>query len=413
MTAYETPLAGVLPGLLTRDLPGTGGTVRARPEDFYVEEIPLVAPSGAGPYVLVGVEKRGIDTPSAVRALARALRVPPARIAYAGLKDAQALARQVQSVEGLSPQRVLRVRIPEVRVLWAERHARPLRAGDLRRNRFVIRIRDVSPGARARARAVLDVLARRGVPNGFGPQRFVLRGDNHRLGRAMVRGDWPAFCDLLLGRPAPEDPDAAREARRAYARGDLRRALDLWPEHLREEREALAALAAGRAPERAAATLPRGLRRLFGAAYQAYLFNALLDARLPEIDRLEHGDLAIVHATDAFYPVEDPAAEQPRADRFEISPSGPLVGFKVRLAREGVGDREHGLLRREGVRPGDFRRVAGARLVGERRAFRVPLEAVEVVADGGDLVLRFALPPGAYATSVLREVTKTEDADKG
>jgi len=108
MISYEAPLAGVLPGLLTRDLPGTGGVVRAEPEDFYVEEIPLVAPSGAGAYTLVEIEKRGIDTPTAVRALARALRVPPSRIGYAGLKDAQAVARQILSVEGIAPERVLR-----------------------------------------------------------------------------------------------------------------------------------------------------------------------------------------------------------------------------------------------------------------------------------------------------------------
>jgi tRNA pseudouridine13 synthase len=45
---------------------------------------------------------------------------------------------------------------------------------------------------------------------------------------------------------------------------------------------------------------------------------------------------------------------------------------------------------------------------GERRPLRVPLGGVDVTADGGDLVLAFSLPKGSYATSVLREVMKTE-----
>ncbi len=401
---------GVFPGLLTADRPGTGGTVRARPEDFYVEEIPLYTPSGEGQYTFLGIEKRGIDTPRAIRALARALRVPPARFSSAGLKDAQAVARQVLSVEGLSPERVLRAQAPDVRVLWAERHPHRLKIGHLRGNRFAIRIRGVAPNALAQAQAVLEVLEGRGAPNGFGPQRFGLRRSNHLLGRAMVRRDWPAFCDALLGDPRADDPEEAREAREAYARGDLRRALDLWPRYLREEHEVLEALAGGATCEAAVGAMPRGLRRLFGAAYQAYLFNLLLDERLPAIDRLERGDLAILHAKGAFFLVEDPSAEQPRADRLEISPSGPLYGFKVRLAREEVGDREHGLLRSEGLRLDDFRKTRGAHMVGERRPFRVPLEEVGAEQEGSDLLLRFTLPSGAYATNVLREVTKTDVA---
>ncbi|MDP6484765.1 MAG: tRNA pseudouridine(13) synthase TruD, partial [Nitrospinota bacterium] len=48
----------------------------------------------------------------------------------------------------------------------------------------------------------------------------------------------------------------------------------------------------------------------------------------------------------------------------------------------------------------------GAR--GARRPYRVRIEGAGVEKkEGADLLLRFTLPPGAYATEVLREVMKT------
>jgi tRNA pseudouridine13 synthase len=44
---------------------------------------------------------------------------------------------------------------------------------------------------------------------------------------------------------------------------------------------------------------------------------------------------------------------------------------------------------------------------GERRSFRMPLADLEWTLDGAVLTLAFSLPPGAYATSVLRELMKT------
>ena len=44
---------------LTADLPGIGGQLKAEPEDFLVEEIPLYLPSGQGQHVYVEIEKRG------------------------------------------------------------------------------------------------------------------------------------------------------------------------------------------------------------------------------------------------------------------------------------------------------------------------------------------------------------------
>jgi tRNA pseudouridine13 synthase len=57
---------------LTADTSGIGGQLKTRPEDFFVEEIPLYPPCGEGQHVYVTIEKRGVSTPSAIRQIAQA-----------------------------------------------------------------------------------------------------------------------------------------------------------------------------------------------------------------------------------------------------------------------------------------------------------------------------------------------------
>ena len=108
--------------LLTAHLPGTGGRIRSEDDDFVVEELPAYAPLGVGDHSYLRIEKRGITTYEAIRRVAVALGVSPKAIGFAGMKDAHAVTSQVMSVHRVPPGRVLALRRPNVRVLWAERH---------------------------------------------------------------------------------------------------------------------------------------------------------------------------------------------------------------------------------------------------------------------------------------------------
>jgi len=394
--------------LLTATLPGTGGRFRQSPDDFLVEEIPAYAPSGQGGHVLFEIEKRGLSTYAAVERLARALEIPSKLIGYAGLKDAQAVARQWLSAEEVAPEAVLAVQIPGVRILSAERHRNRLKIGHLHGNRFAIRLRDTVPDAPARAEATLEVLQRRGLPNGYGPQRFGLHRNTHLLGRSLLLQDAPAMLHYLVGDPHADDAPEERRARELADAADYAAALAAWP-HASEnaERRVLVALAQGQSREKALHGLPSQLIRLYMGAYQAHLFNCLLTQRLEHVERLEQGDLAVKHANGAFFLVQDAASEQPRADALEISPSAPLYSHRVRLAQGEPGRRERELLLAEGLTLEEFR-LQGVELSGDRRPLRVPLADVSVAAEQDGLWLRFALPAGAYATNVLAEVTKAE-----
>lgn len=176
---------------VTGDLPGTGGVLRQVDADFEVEEIPAYEPCGAGDHVYAWIEKRGVTTLAAVDRLAAALGVAARDVGFAGMKDRHAVTRQYVSFPPpVTPDAVRAVEVAGVRVLRVERHGNKLKTGHLRGNRFAVRIRGAVPDAAARAEAILARLADApGSPNWFGEQRFGARGDNHDIGRALVRGE--------------------------------------------------------------------------------------------------------------------------------------------------------------------------------------------------------------------------------
>lgn len=394
---------------LTDSYPGIGGRIKVEPEDFVVEEIPLYEPGGEGQHVYVYLEKRGLSTYQAVNAIARRLRVPTGSIGYAGLKDAWAVTRQMISIDGVKPEQLEALDVPGVKILWVNRHRNKLKMGHLAGNLFTLRVRGVGQEALTIARAVLAELSRRGVPNYFGEQRFGMRGNTHQLGWALLRGDAEAFVYEYLGHPQAGERADAQVARAACDAGDYAAALTQWPPSLPEERRVLAAIVrSGGDVEQGLRVLDKKLRRLFVSAYQSYLFNRLLVGRLRTIDHLEQGDVAFIHASGGAFVVEDPAVEQPRADRFEISPSGPLFGPKSLLAEGRPGQQERDLLRESGLSLADFR-LQGVKFKGARRPLRIPLNDVQISCNDG-LMLSFRLPPGSYATEVMREVMKSEDS---
>jgi tRNA pseudouridine13 synthase len=441
---------------LTDDLPGTGGRIKVHPADFVVTEVPLYEPCGEGDHVYLYVEKQGIGSLEAAERIARALGRPRDAVGLAGLKDAQAVTRQWMSLERADADLAAHLHLPGIKVLTVSRHRNKIKIGHLAGNRFEVRVRGCGPGARGRAERILKVLARRGVPNWFDYQRFGRRGDNHLLGRALVLGRHQEFCDRFLGQPSEADSPRLVHARQRYDAGDLREARQLYT-GCADQLRVLSALIQTRNPAKAAAALPKQLTRLLVGAFQSDLFNAVLARRMDSLDRVEAGDLAYIHPRlaapqdrsaaaqvrpaapqarlaaagtaagvprpacpaveedgkrtphgGAVFRVEDAQEEAPRAARFEISPSGPIVGHRVTLASGRPGEIERAVLAEHGITPEDFARVKALRLRGDRRPLRVPLADAEVSPVGDDITVRFTLPSGAYATVVLAEITKSE-----
>lgn len=390
---------------LTAEQPGTGGQLKTRPEDFFVEEIPLYLPGGEGQHVYATIEKRGMATHAAINKIARALQIKASTIGYAGLKDAQAITRQTLSLNNVSPEAVESLDIPDIKILAVKRHRNKLKIGHLAGNRFVIRVRQVKESAVPVAKAVLSILQMKGAPNFFGEQRFGNRNNTHLLGEALVRGDAARFLAEYLGHPHPNERADLQAARQLVDEGRLEEALAQWPPKFSTERKMLKAIVkANGQVDIAPKILDRKLKNLFVSAFQSALFNQLLLHRLDALDRLEDGDVAFIHGKGAAFVVEEAAVEQPRADQFEISPSGPLFGPRTLMPEGKPGQRERSLLADLGLTLEDFN-ISGLRVRGTRRPYRFKIENASVWWDE-DLMVAFELPPGTYATTVMAEIMK-------
>jgi tRNA pseudouridine13 synthase len=337
---------------LTAALPGIGGRIRVVPEDFQVDEMPLYLPCGEGEHLYVKVTKRLLSTPDLIRRLSSLLGIKVQGIGSAGLKDARAVTTQMLSLHGVTAERVEGLKTDE-QVLSVEvlgRHRNRLRPGHHAGNRFRLVVRNSADHAGRTVPVVLQMLRERGVPNYFGPQRQGRRGDNYQVGAELL----------------------ADEARRQK----MSRAKRMW----------------------------------YVNSLQSHLFNQILARRIDRLDRVFAGDWAMKTENGACFLVENAEQEQPRADRFEISPTGILFGSRVSWADGEPGLIERTVVSENGMTPEGLTQAAktcGFR--GERRALRVRLDGIEWALDDNVLTVNFVLPPGAYATNVLRELMKTPE----
>jgi len=398
---------------LTEHLPGVGGEIKVFWDDFFVEEIPLYEPCGRGDHLFIQIEKKGRATLDATAQIARALHIPPQQVGYAGLKDSWAVTRQWLSLEHVNAEQVENLDIPRIKILRTARHENKLRIGHLSGNRFIIRVREPAvplDQAVSRAEDIVNQLTISGVCNIFGPQRFGKRNDTHRLGEAIVRDDPQEFMDIFLGRPQHKDKTAIYEARSCYDQGEYERAYESLPFHFRDHRWALRSLIRGKTKQQAFSAVGKHHRRLYISAFQSDLFNRVLAARMPDIDKLLMGDMAYKHDNGACFRVEDAQFEQPRCTNFEISPTGPLFGYLMAEAEGKAGEIEKAVLAKADLELADFRLKNANKVKGGRRPLRFQPRNISIDSgtdeNGAYLELRFELDSGCYATALLREVTK-------
>jgi tRNA pseudouridine13 synthase len=158
----------------------------------------------------------------------------------------------------------------------------------------------------------------------------------------------------------------------------------------------------------------------FGAAAQSAVFNHALDERLRAgaLDQLQAGDLAWVHRSRKVFVVDADELARPELDgrlrALEVSPSGPMWGSKMTMARASVLEGERAALQRFGLSEETLRKTP-FELEGARRAMRARIEHSLVDSgfdeDGAYVRLAFELERGGFATTVLPEIMG-EDGDR-
>jgi len=371
------------------------------PEGFIVEELPDGdgTPDPGGTHVWFTVEKRGIATPAAASRIARALGRSPESVGFAGRKDARAVTRQRMSIEHVTPDDLLALDLPGIRVRDPFRNRTKLRLGALEGNRFHLRLDGARESERDRIAEELDGLAREGVPNAYGPQRFGRDGRGWELGLLLCRGDADAYFERLAAdeyartRPVAEDLlERLRSGEPARRRGAATLARELGPELSAVARQASRRRSSSLAE--LVRAVPRRSRAFQLSMLQARVFNDVLAERVD----------AATHATvlEGDVPVTLGFAEPP----VDV-PTGPIWAPRMVRAEGAVAEAEESALRALGLEVADLEAPGHLKPRGARRPLVAPIRHASVEwrpgpdGDGGALWLAFDLPVGAYATVVL------------
>jgi tRNA pseudouridine13 synthase len=419
------------------------------PEEFIVEEITyqgLVlevgkkiegvgdSPTGSSDFTSFVLQKREWNTVQAINEVSRQLNSSYKRFSFAGTKDRNAVTVQLCSAFKLPPEKLLSVKVKDVQINGAWPSSEQVKLGDLLGNRFTITLTKENCGVEGLSSekmfekaAGMNFL----VPNYFGKQRFgSLRGNSHEVGKLIVQGKLKEACMNFLCFTDEGEKKVATDARKKLGESkleasDFKEAMNYFPRYLKFERTVIWHLS--KIPTDfggALRKLPRQLQLLFVHAFQSRLFNETLEERMKdqgECSRFELAEGAFVCPANGFgFPHLNSMKTVKKVSKEELNETGKLleekkvfelgkvIGWESEVSVE-----EERILEREGVKKEDFKVKSMPELNarGNFRPFFVPLKDFSATQAEGDgrginVILKFSLPAGSYATVAVEELLK-------
>jgi tRNA pseudouridine13 synthase len=382
--------------------------LKQQPEDFRVEEISQPE-LGEGRFALYRLAKKSLGTPEAIGAICRAWRLKREAVAVGGLKDRHAVTRQHLSIEN-GPRR--RLSQTNFSLEYLGQMSRPFESSDIAANRFEIVVRDLGPPDVEKIAGLLPRIVEGGVPNYFDDQRFGSVGESGDfVARPWCLGDYDRALWLALAEPNSHDRPGVRQEKQALC--------DHWGnwEACRKNavhpvaRAAMERLCRQPGDTRGAfIRIPQHERRMYLEAFQSFLWNRVLAESIrASFDAAHLFDVEIGRSPLAFYRnVPSPEARErlerplPLPSARERAELGPLTELYERVAGEfGLECRQ---LRVKYPRDSFFSR-------GSRRALFSPKDCSAEPGEDEEnpgrrkLLLRFELPPGCYATILVKRLT--------
>jgi tRNA pseudouridine13 synthase len=383
--------------------------LKQQPEDFQVEELTDVVPTGGGPFSFYRLEKRSWATLDALQAIRRRWKIEPRRVSYGGLKDRHAHTVQYLTIFH-GPRRNLQHH--DVTLQYLGQASAPYTSRDIRANCFRIILRGLYLREIPAAQQGLEEMRVDGFANYFDDQRFGSVGQGERfVAHALVQNRYEEALRLALAQPYAYDRGSQKQEKEilhAYwgdwatcktrlPRGHARSLVDYLVSHPSDFRGAVARLR----PD---------LCSLYLSAYQSHLWNRILALALTHLCRPEQ--LVRIDLRLGKVPMHRRLDEAQRTQlarfllplpsaRLKLDPEDPRAPLvEAVLAEEGLALHE--------LKIKAFREPFFAK--GERPARCLPAGLTyEASADERSpgrqkLVLAFELPRGSYATLLVKRI---------
>jgi tRNA pseudouridine13 synthase len=315
-------------------------------DDFIVKEQLPFQPDGTGTHAFLWIEKTSLNTLFVIELLAKFTGLAAKHIGYAGLKDKQAITSQWFSInlEGLSEPNWAGFSHPGVKIKKITYHKKKLKTGSVKANEFTILLRNIEAVNADEIEQRLEKISHYGVPNYFGPQRFGI--NNQNISKAA---DW--FSGKIK-------------------------------------------------------INQRSQKSIILSAARSMLFNQLLSQRITEYGwhQIISGEVMMLNGSHSIFVVSDPAEKeiQSRFDNKDIHPTLSLWGKGELMSKLELLKLENNLFQQFS----DWcKSLENKGLKKDRRVMRVIPEKLQYHwINKNQLQLKFSLPKGCYATSILREL---------
>jgi len=461
MMLLHDPIAEAI-GLLgfASSTPGIGGILKIRTSDFRVEEVATnIALDPKGRFTVARITLTNWETNRFCQQLANRLRIPRNRIFFAGTKDKRAVTTQIFVID--APQnKVAEIEMSDVEIEVLGRTHQKIGFGNHKGNRFTIIVRGCADGlgnpltndeVARRITSILEemkeAVGEDKFPNWIGPQRFGSgRPVTAATGQCALSGDWEKAVMTYLTMPGEEDDEAAIVRQKITNEGFSEALLEEMPNWMGYERRMIEHLLKNEGDFLGAySTLPSNLQLMTIHAVQSKIFNTSMKNRLESgvsLSKPHIGDLVgRVDEKGQLEPtscVEVRQKTQPRISRNcemgRLVTTGPLPGCEVDFASHLIGEIERGAAKELGLGDQDWivADIPALTTSGTRRALvttfeefqteTVPISelvleestrAQKVIQpqmwhpEGACVRFRFTLPPGSYATILMREFMKT------
>jgi len=439
---------------------GIGGLLKVKISDFRVEESSRNHPlDPKGRFSVIEVTLNNWETNRFVNRLARELKISRNRIWFSGTKDKRAITTQLMVVDAPF-HKIETVDLNDVKISYIGRTHQKLKFGQHLSNNFTIIVRGCAykngkpmpeDEALKNANSIIEEMNNRlgeGLyPNWIGPQRFGgLRAVTAEVGECIISGNFEKAVDTYLGMESKFEKEDVYEFRKLWRESkDVKKCLEKAPEKLRYEKNMLYELEKSKNYISAFKTLPNNLQLMFIHAVQSKIFNKTLANRikseLPLSTPLLGDIVAHINEKGNIDAKNIATVEKDTLKRIEkncklgrLAITGPLPGFSEILAKGKPGEIEMEILSKNKYdktcweideiprlsSPGSRRGITSnySNITIEKCSTNVeknnstnwdegPKPGDRWHPEGASIKFKFSLPPGSYASILLREIMRS------
>ncbi len=357
--------------------------------DFIVEEIPLYDFINSGEHRILKIRKKNLSTFSLINAIRDALKIRDSDIGYAGLKDKYALTYQYVSVPDKA---FLQYKdninnIKNIAIIESSLHSNKLKIGHLKGNKFIIRLKKVNEFSFSRLKQEFERICKNGFPNFFGYQRFGTFGDNYTKAKDIKKSikQQNAHERLIIS------------SLQSYY-------FNLWL----QERIKISLSIKGFGTNEAMQAL-----KMHNITLEPDILKILQDSKLDFIplpgDLCRHNPFGKLFyfatqrgSKEYSFSKEDMLTDIKRLEEAQISITGLLSGINCTKPNQ----KANILLAKESALDIESKFCHEIEAFGSRRsAWVYPSDtSIEYIESEAHVILKFSLPSGCYATSLLEYI---------